>query len=569
MSHLSSQLLRNFYKTTPMREGLLTWYPFDKDASVLESSGGALTGLLRARCGAVKSFDGEFDGEAGFDYVVAIDPGEISVRLLERYHTCLNAHGRLLLAFENPFGLQYFAGKRNPRTDLPFAFQDGESKEEVERRLMRAGFAAVKWYYPFTNHYFTREVYSQACPPNEFLNHRGFEFIEDDYTKAFDERPLWGEIIRGGAFAFMCDAYLAEARVCAEDAACAVDYAAITAYRERDKAFVTAVRNDGTAQKRAIFPEGAARLERMRDNHRELADCGVNVLPVELSGDTLTMKRLDLPTVWDFWTQKIGEGALRRDLLFSHFDRIRESIYKAAKNGKLFWELVPANCFYDEEKDELIFFDQEYYWEDVDVDMGVVRALCAMKYSFAFYKFPETEAWLAELKDRCGLSEKWDDLARRADFQTAAYVFNDDHTEPLRIAAERAERRMRERARERDAVRAAERAAEKARYEKMCAAVVSLKAMRVARPAIYGYGLRGKMLRYALEALDIDAVCVIDKARPVVCGLPLLGTIDEIPAGSEPDVIIVTPVKDAKPIADGLRAKARCPVVTVEELVNG
>lgn len=560
MSLIISRQLQNFYKVSPMREGILNWYPFASDSAVLEQSDGALTRLLLEKCESVTSFGKEYDGSGLFDYVVCIDPEEITTELLIKYRSYLTSHGRLLMAFDNPYGLQYFAGKRNPRTDLIFQWV-GESKREIEIRLKQAGFERQKWYYPFTNHYFAREVYSENYLPNEFLNHRDHIFVEDDYSKEFDERELWNEVIRGGAFEFLCNSYLVEACVCNEDEPCDVDFAAITAYREHEKAFITTVHNDGTACKRAVFQEGLERLNILAENHNDLKRLGVNVLPVRIDGGCLKMERINLPTLLDYWTQKLQNGELDECLLFAHFDRIRDAIKASAKEGRSYWELVPANCFYDAEKDELIFFDQEYYWENVDPDMVLVRAINALRYSVEFQKDKKTSSWISALKERYDLTEKWDSLSELAGRKTSEFVFNKVHTKPLDRAVERAKNRAAE--------RNAERAAERIRYKKMCIAVNTLLLMGIQHPAIYGYGLRGKMLRYVLEMVDIDPACIVDKQLPFVCGVPLFDSVDRIPAKNIPDAIIVTPFKGADEIAAELRKKVNCHVMTIEELVNG
>ena len=560
MSPITSKLLQDFYKVSPMREGIINWYPFAPNATVLESSSGALTKLLREKCAEVTSFAREYDGKGDFDYIVCIDPGEITVKLLARYRSYLNSNGRLLMAFENPNGLQYFAGKRNPRTGLPFQFWVGESKAETEIRLKKAGFFGQKWYYPFTNHYFTREVYSENHLPNEFLNHRGFEYIEDDYTKEFDERRLWQEVIRGGAFEFLCNSYLVEARVCRDDEPCKVDFAAITAYREREKAFITTVNSDGTACKQAVFREGRNRLNIIAENHSDLRRLGVNALPMKIDGDCLTMERLNMPTLWDYWTRKLLNDELDEKLLFAHFDRIRNSIYASAKEGRAYWEMVPANCFYDIENDDLIFFDQEYYWQNIDSDMVLVRAMCALK-SAAFQKGPKTQGWISALKNRYNLTAKWDSLTELADRKTSEFVFNHAQTKPLDRVMERTKCRERE--------RASERKAEHTRYEKMCIAANSLQSMGIEHVAIYGYGLRGKMLRYVLEMVDMEPVFIIDKQLPFACGISLFDSIEKVSVTNTPDIIVVTPVKGARQIAVELRKKVKCQVMTIEDLTDG
>lgn len=569
MANLTSLDLQLFYKKSPMREGVLNWYPFEKNASVLENSDGALTALLQLRCKHVVSFDNGFDNLAKFDYVVSIDPRPITVELLKQYYSFLKPNGRLLLAFENPFGLQYFAGKRNPCTNIPYTFLESENKAQVETRIKAAGFQKQKWYYPFTNHYFTREVYSDNYLPNGVLNNRGGEFLEDDYTKEFDERGMWHEVVQNGGFRFVCHSFLVEACVGSGSIPCNVDFAAITAYREPNKAFVTTIHNDGTVYKKALYPEGLDGLRRLEHNHRELAKLGVPVLPVKLTDNALKMERLFLPTLWDYWVEKLMKGALEESELFFHYDQIRNAIYQAAKSGKCFWELVPANCFYNNENGELIFFDQEYYYENVDPDVALIRAICALQHSVEFQKDPRTAQWISKLQERFHLTEKWDEQIRIAEEETRKTIFNDHYNWPILCADKRAVERAAERTAERNAERLAKKKADYARYHKMSVVADAVWAMHLENVAIYGYGQRGKMLRMTLEINAIGIVWIVDKNHPIVIGIPLFSEVGEIEDFSNVDLLIVTPLQDADTIKSELIQQVSCPVMTIEELYHG
>ena len=215
--------LKKFYNSSPMREGVLCWYPFKQKASILDLSDGVLTELLYNRCG--KALLGSQSCKR-FDYVVVLDPQDFSKEALQGYYNLLNPHGRLLLAYENPFSLRYWNGKQSPETegkyDTLFGLDGRVSKSEMQLRLEQAGFEGQKWYYPLTDHWFAREIYSEGYLPNEFLNQRFKPYIAVEEPN-FDERNLYREIIRNGAFEFMCGAYLVEARVSAEDVPCNVD----------------------------------------------------------------------------------------------------------------------------------------------------------------------------------------------------------------------------------------------------------------------------------------------------------------------------------------------------------
>ncbi len=395
---MTSAYLKQYYESSPWKGSVFCWYPF----------------------------------EDGVNYETVMDPDDLSTEALLGYRKKLGPHGRLLLAFENPFGLRYWNGKRSPVTGQSFdsiTGRDGSAgMAELKIRLAQAGFAGQKWYFPLTDHWFTSEVYSESYMPDELLNQRFTPYMADNEVYQFDETPMYRGIIRNGAFALMCGAYMVEARASALDAACPVDYAAVTAYRAPQSRFATTLRNDGTVRKTPLCPEGQAGIRRIMRINGELSALGVNVLPMRVERGALVMPRVNLPTLWDYWAKKHTRGELAPDEMFGHFDRIRDCIYLAAKNGGCYWELVPANCFFDEKTDELIFFDQEYCWDGVTPDAAVVRALWALKYSPVFSCEPRAAEWLEHLKARYGVGDRWKELSLIADGKMTAGVFNNWNT---------------------------------------------------------------------------------------------------------------------------------------------
>jgi hypothetical protein len=301
------------------------------------------------------------------------------------------------------------------------------SKAELVARLKSAGFGAQRWYYPLTDHWLTSEVYSESYLPNEFFNQRFLPYIDDDPGLRFDERELYRELVRGGAFEFMCGAYLVEARVCANDAPCSIDYAAVTAYREPPKRFATILSSDGKAYKKPLHEDGRETVQRIAANHAELRALGINTLACEVKDDTLVMPRLDAPTLYDYWAARLVQGTLTDDEVIRAFDRIRDDIYQAAATGRCYWELVPANCFYDETTDSLTYFDQEYYTEGVSPDIAVARAVSALRYSAVFSAEPRIQNLYESLLTRYHLQEGRDMIKELFALNTYREVFGPEH----------------------------------------------------------------------------------------------------------------------------------------------
>ncbi|MCM3135735.1 hypothetical protein M3629_23440 [Paenibacillus polysaccharolyticus] len=515
-----SSKLREYYENSPWKDSVFSWYPF----------------------------------EDGVTYEMVMDPKDLSVEALAAYKQKLGAHGRLLLVYENPFALRYWAGKRATNTGLPYdtLFGRGEhplpSKAELQTRLKLAGFEGQKWYYPLTDHYFTREVYSENYLPDEFLNQRFIPYLSDDTYLQFDERSLYREVIRGGAFEFMCGAYFVEARVCTDDLPCTVDYAAITIYREPAKRFATTVCNDGTVRKSALHPAGKAALLRTLCNHEELMQLGVNIIQMKIDGESLVMPRLNLPTLWDYWANKLSNGIFEVDEMLSQFDRIQEAIMKSAQNGKCFWELIPANCFYDQKNDELIFIDQEYYWENVSPNVALTRAIWSLLYSPAFSADARTNLWLEMLKERYGLTDQFEQLSKQADFQTRVEVFG-DITLPLEMATEQT------------SLSIVKRSQITHRYYKFLPVVEVLEGMGKKSPAIYGFGTRGMTLKRIFDDRGVVVQTILDE------NLYNIENIQSNKALGNCDILIVS-LYAGESIKKDLQEKTNIPVYTLGELIG-
>ena len=513
--------LREFYESTSWKDSALCWYPFEESVS----------------------------------YETIVDPSDFTVGALVTVREKLGAHGRLLLAYENPFALRFWAGKRVTPESEPYDTLFGygrnpmPSKAELMQRLTLAGFNGQKWYYPLTDHYFTSEVYSDAYLPDEFMNQRFTPYVEADESLRFDERLLYREVIRNGAFPFLCGAYIVEARVCADDTPCPVDYAAVTAYREPTKRFATTVRNDGTVRKTALHPDGAEGLARTLRNHRELARFGVDVLEMWLEGDALVMPRVARPTLWDYWARKLADGSFDEDEMFAQYDRIRDSIMLAAQDGKCFWEMVPANCFFDAEADRIIFFDQEYAWDNVPPEVALARAIWAIPFSASFRADSRSAGWMKKLKTRYGLAARWEEFSARAGTDTYTEVFGKTHR-TLHSETERATAGL------------AGNASDHQRQQRFMPVVQALQKLGLRHPAVYGCGIRGKSLLHVLCKSGVRTASVIDReAGP-------MKSIAELPPGGICDCIIVS-VKDGDAIAAELRTQTDLPVYTLEELLNG
>lgn len=304
-----------YYHLTPKRENILNWYPFKKDASILEvgSGCGALTGLLcrkgdtvtsveltlpRAQVNFERHKDNEnleivvgnfnnmiFDRE--FDYIVlngvleyagSFTEGKHPYRtFLERMHALLKEDGKILIAIENKLGLKYFNGTPEDHTAQLFSglnnYQDIDfvktfSKQELIHLLKDSGFKDFNFYYPVPDYKIPESIYT-----DETLSELETTITESVYNvnrlHLFDEARVMRSLEEEEIADRFQNSFLVEASPSDIRHEEKVIFAKAALNRKKDFAALTRIVEDQEGERRVIksplYPEAAAHLEKMYD----------------------------------------------------------------------------------------------------------------------------------------------------------------------------------------------------------------------------------------------------------------------------------------------------------------
>lgn len=253
-----------FHNFTSCRENLFNWYPFAKNASILEIGAGmgALTGLFCRTCEKVVALEQstkradiiraryrEYDNltvisddifkakfEEQFDYIILAGVLEYAAmngdsssysKLLQRIKELLKINGKLLLAIENRFGLKYWCGAAEDHTAVPYDGISGYegngfttryeslgvrtfSKNDLQEMLMAEGFKETRWYYPLPDYKFPSAVFSDEKLPtiNDIKAIKWTYPLESELVA--DEKKLYEEIIANRCFPFFSNSFLIE-----------------------------------------------------------------------------------------------------------------------------------------------------------------------------------------------------------------------------------------------------------------------------------------------------------------------------------------------------------------------
>ena len=307
-----------WYHLSPVRENILSWYPFREGASALEigAGPGAITGLLCRRCRRVTSvelsqrraginfernrerdnltimvgnlndmvFPEKFDYvilNGVFEYAGSFTEGEDPYgTFLKRCAGYLKEDGLLLIAIENRLGLKYFAGAPEDHTDN---YMEGLknypgnpsvhtfSKNEWEELCGRCHLPYRKFYYPYPDYKFPNEIFTGQMLRADGFTRNAWNF-NPGRLALFDEQEMGRTLCRAGVMECFMNSFLIEAgsgragETCSEDG---ILYAKISSDRARPYRIQTVIRrrkDEGMeVVKSPLNEEAAAHLRRMHE----------------------------------------------------------------------------------------------------------------------------------------------------------------------------------------------------------------------------------------------------------------------------------------------------------------
>ena len=301
------------YHLSRVRENILNWYPFHRDAVCLEigSGCGAISGLLCERMKKVVSVElskqradinmarhervpnleiwvGNLNdmvfGER-FDYIVLngvfeyapgfTEGGEPCETFLNNIRRLLKPDGILLIAIENRFGLKYFAGAPEDHTNGYFdgiaGYPDNHSvrtfsKGEWERLMESCGLPHYRFYYPYPDYKFPREVFT-----DESLKEQKYGIPTWNFTKyrmaLFREEQVADTIQQDGHMDYFANSFLIEMSREPLDAQNRVLYAKMSTDRDRHFSISTTIEEENGKKivvKRPMTAEARRHLHRMK-----------------------------------------------------------------------------------------------------------------------------------------------------------------------------------------------------------------------------------------------------------------------------------------------------------------
>ena len=245
------------YHLSPIRQNIIEWYPFSKDAKVLEvgSGCGAITGALARNAKSVtcielskkrslinanrnKNYDnvdimvGNFQDieptlpcdydyitligvlEYGASYIQSEDAYNEFIAIIKKH---LKSGGKLIVAIENKYGLKYWAGCKEDHVSKYYEGIEGYTQTRGVKTFSKNGLCKLfdnnhmkveKMYYPYPDYKLPTQIYSEDYLPkvgeltNNLLN------FDNERLVTFDEAKVYDSLIEDGMFEEFSNSFL-------------------------------------------------------------------------------------------------------------------------------------------------------------------------------------------------------------------------------------------------------------------------------------------------------------------------------------------------------------------------
>lgn len=338
--------------------GLISWYPFEKDKKALYIIDDARAFLPFIKVLESKQLevdvltveDLESQIHAGkscfYDYIVialALEKSRNPQMLLGILKPMLTDAGKLLAVVNNRFGIRYFCGDKDVYTKHVLDSIDDYSQVSDKRKaeiggrtydkaqwkemLRAAGFCRQKFYSVMPSVMRPQILISEDYTPNEVLDIRVFPQYNSPQTVFLEEEKLYSNLLRNGMFHPMANGYLIECSVDGELES--ADQITISGDRGHVNSLVTVIRNGKSVTKKALYQEGRNKISDLNNNSIYLSEHHVPMAKSWLEQDVFVMPYVKGEIATLHFRKLLKKD---RDLFLSEFAKFREIIVMSSEH---------------------------------------------------------------------------------------------------------------------------------------------------------------------------------------------------------------------------------------------
>lgn len=366
LEHKKWQVL---YHLSPFRENIISWYPIDNTAKVLEigSECGAHTGVLCDKAQLVHSIDSSYKAclvnayrnkdrdnllinvgdyknylmntQDKYDIITIIGGIPFTSNVLSILKDHLTPNGKILITVNNKIGLRYLAGYQD---DVATRL----TKNSLEKIIRDEGFTDYRFFYPYPDACLTDVIYSDERLPHEGELNENIRNFDKKRFVFFDEAKTYDDLIENNDFVSFSNSFLVSI---GKDSDEQIIYSKISDSRDCRFQIITELvktKNGISVRKSNKLPEGREWLKRIKGNEDNLNKAfkgNVKICPSTLNDIYLEFDYIE------------GEGMDKELKKACTTDKIEEIISVLDKYYTIIRYMKTSDSFESTEKFRLVF----------------------------------------------------------------------------------------------------------------------------------------------------------------------------------------------------------------------
>lgn len=451
------------------RQNILDWYPFGKEAAILEicPNFGEITEVLCKNASRVVSIENSLkkasaikkryedvqnlevivgsleniDINEKFDYITLVGTLEninsVSncklddfINLLKKY---LKENGTILIAVDNKLGMKYFSKTDNTGISVTNSpYKKLYTLEDILRVIEKFDLKYKKVYYPMPDYKLTNAIFSDDKLLSKDNLSRNIVYNSEDTIKFYEENPIYRDIIQeeSNTFKMFANSYLVEISNC-DIKTKNIRFVSFSNMRKPGYKIKTIMEDEyvykysGNSCSKKHLDNIKKNIEIIKKSNLKTVDSydEEKIISKYVNAHTLDKVIVDLVKASKKdeainLMKLFGEELLQK--LEKSEDKSCENVFDKynveyekkdiknmtfIKNG--LWDLVFQNCFYI--NGEFYFYDQEWIEENLPFEFIIYRAI---KYFTRIKKYISDEELFEVLdisKDKIRLFDKLDD----------------------------------------------------------------------------------------------------------------------------------------------------------------
>lgn len=346
------------------------------------------------------------------------------IDLINFFKELLNENGKLFIAVDNKMGVKYLSGDKSEHCNniydsLKNEYSNGKlfSKTELDKIIENTGFKYKRYYYPLPNYENINIIYTDEMLPNKNDSKINYNVVYDEGSLIVkDEISLLKTFIGEGQFANFTNSYIIELSNSEIDKK--VKYYSFNSMRKEKYSLVLKMKDD-YVEKYPKTDEAIEHIRNIKNNSKKLTELGFNIAEEFNEEDIVKSKFINLKSLDKQIVDAIEKEEYENvyEFINNWYKYIKEKL-KVNKDGIVkdgFIDLTFENTFFDNQNNEYIFFDQEWYEENIPIKFILTRAL---KNLYEYNPSIESKINIKTLLKKYNLNEYFDEfMAKEKSFQ--------------------------------------------------------------------------------------------------------------------------------------------------------